>query len=133
MKLMALLMLAQAVIAATSPQPKKVLLDQDAYPEAARDAGVEGDIAFDLAIDAKGVITGCTGPRAPISPSILLPMPARWPGPIGGSCRHAMRLARKCRAPCTMQSPSAFPGAAHRPMGRRSACFSRPPGDRPAP
>ena len=34
MKLMALLMLAQAVIAATSPQPKKVLLDQDAYPEA---------------------------------------------------------------------------------------------------
>ena len=60
MKLMALLMLAQAVIAATSPQPKKVILDQDAYPEAARDAGVEGDIAFDLAIDAKGVITGCT-------------------------------------------------------------------------
>ena len=60
MKLMALLMLAQAVIAPTSPQPKKVILDQDAYPEAARDAGVEGDIAFDLAIDAKGVITGCT-------------------------------------------------------------------------
>ena len=60
MKLMALLMLAQALIAATPPQPKKVILDQDAYPEAARDAGVEGDIAFDLAIDAKGVITGCT-------------------------------------------------------------------------
>jgi hypothetical protein len=38
------------VIAATAPQPKKVILDQDAYPEAARDAGVEGDIAFDLAI-----------------------------------------------------------------------------------
>ena len=60
MKLMALLMLAQAVIATTPPQPKKVILGQDAYPEAARDAGVEGDIAFDLAIDAKGVITGCT-------------------------------------------------------------------------
>jgi len=58
MKLMALLMLAQAVIAATPPQPKKLILDQDAYPEAARNAGVEGDIAFDLAIDAKGVITG---------------------------------------------------------------------------
>ena len=60
MKLMALLMLAQAVIAATPPQPKKVILDSEAYPEAARNAGVEGDIAFDLAIDAKGVITGCT-------------------------------------------------------------------------
>ena len=71
MKLMALLMLAQAVIAATSPQPKKVILDQDAYPEAARDAGVEGDIAFDLAIDAKGVITGCTVTKGADHPSNL--------------------------------------------------------------
>ncbi len=71
MKLMALLMLAQAVIAATPPQPKKLILDQDAYPEAARNAGVEGDIAFDLAIDAKGVITGCTVTKGADHPSNL--------------------------------------------------------------
>jgi hypothetical protein len=65
------LLIAQAVIAATPPQPKKVILDQDAYPEAARDAGVKGDIAFDPAIDAKGVITGCTVTAGADQPSNL--------------------------------------------------------------
>ena len=129
MKLMALLMLAQAVIAATPPQPKKVILDSEAYPEAARNAGVEGDIAFDLAIDAKGVITGCTVTKGADQPFNL----AADACALASSCRHAMRLARKCRAACIIPSPSAFPFAARRPMGRRSACFSRPPGDRPAP
>lgn len=49
---------ALLLIAATPPQPKKMILDSEAYTEAASNAGVEGDIAIDLAIDAKGLVTG---------------------------------------------------------------------------
>ena len=112
MKLMALLMLAQAVIAPTSPQPKKVILDQDAYPEAARDAGVEGDIAFDLAIDAKGVITGCTVTKGADQPFNLaadacalaranwkfLPARAEAGKKVPGTVHYAIafRISRRC-------------------------------------
>ncbi len=115
MKLMALLMLAQAVIAATPPQPKKVILDQDAYPEAARDAGVEGDIAFDLAIDAKGVITGCTVTKGADHPSNLaadacalakanwkfLPARAEAGKKVPGTVHYAIafRISRRCPPP----------------------------------
>ena len=115
MKLMALLMLAQAVIAATPPQPKKVILDQDAYPEAARDAGVEGDIAFDLAIDAKGVITGCTVTKGADHPSNLAAdacalakanwkfLPARDEAgkKVPGTVHYAIafRISRRCPPP----------------------------------
>lgn len=129
----ALLLMAPVLIAATPPQPKQVILDSEAYPEAARNAGVEGDIAFDLAIDAKGVVTGCTVTKGADLPA----------GLAADACALARAnwkflpardaAGKKCRAACIMPSPSAFPGAAHRPMGRRSACFSRPPGDRPAP
>jgi TonB family protein len=71
MTLLALLMLAQSVIAAAPPQPKKVILDADAYPESARDAGVEGDVAFDLTIDAKGLVTGCTVTKGATLPAGL--------------------------------------------------------------
>lgn len=60
--LMAPLLLAAAPaapIAPTPPLPKKVDLGPDAYPDAAREAGLEGDIGFDLQIDAKGVVTAC--------------------------------------------------------------------------
>ena len=115
MKLMALLMLAQAVIAATPPQPKKLILDQDAYPEAARDAGVEGDIAFDLAIDAKGVITGCTVTKGADHPSNLaadacalakanwkfLPARAEAGKKVPGTVHYAIafRISRRCPPP----------------------------------
>ncbi|WP_303812877.1 TonB family protein [Sandarakinorhabdus limnophila] len=115
MKLMALLMLAQAVIAPTSPQPKKVILDQDAYPEAARDAGVEGDIAFDLAIDAKGVITGCTVTKGADQPFNLaadacalaranwkfLPARAEAGKKVPGTVHYAIafRISRRCPPP----------------------------------
>jgi len=115
MKLMALLMLAQAVIAATPPQPKKVILDQDAYPEAARNAGVEGDIAFDLAIDAKGVITGCTVTKGADHPSNLAAdacalakanwkfLPARDEAgkKVPGTVHYAIafRISRRCPPP----------------------------------
>lgn len=115
MKLMALLMLAQAVIAATPPQPKKLILDQDAYPEAARDAGVEGDIAFDLAIDAKGVITGCTVTKGADHPSNLAAdacalakanwkfLPARDEAgkKVPGTVHYAIafRISRRCPPP----------------------------------
>ena len=115
MKLMALLMLAQAVIAPTSPQPKKVILDQDAYPEAARDAGVEGDIAFDLAIDAKGGITGCTVTKGADQPSNLsadacalaranwkfLPARAEAGKKVPGTVHYAIafRISRRCPPP----------------------------------
>jgi len=115
MKLMALLMLAQAVIAATPPQPKKLILDQDAYPEAARNAGVEGDIAFDLAIDAKGVITGCTVTKGTDQPSNLAAdacalaranwkfLPARDEAgkKVPGTVHYAIafRISRRCPPP----------------------------------
>jgi|LauGreDrversion2_6_1035139.scaffolds.fasta_scaffold184986_2 protein TonB len=115
MKLMALLMLAQAVIAATPPQPKKLILDQDAYPEAARNAGVEGDIAFDLAIDAKGVITGCTVTKGADHPSNLAAdacalakanwkfLPARDEAgkKVPGTVHYAIafRISRRCPPP----------------------------------
>ena len=115
MKLRALLMLAQAVIAPTSPQPKKVILDQDAYPEAARDAGVEGDIAFDLAIDAKGVITGCTVTKGADQPFNLAAdacalaranwrvLPARDEAgkKVPGTVHYAIafRISRRCPPP----------------------------------
>jgi len=115
MKLMALLMLAQAVIAATPPQPKKLILDQDAYPEAARNAGVEGDIAFDLAIDAKGVITGCTVTKGADHPSNLAAdacalaranwkfLPARDEASkkVPGTVHYAIafRISRRCPPP----------------------------------
>ncbi|WP_313669168.1 energy transducer TonB [Sandarakinorhabdus sp.] len=67
----ALLLMAPVLIAATPPQPKQVILDSEAYPEAARNAGVEGDIAFDLAIDAKGVVTGCTATKGADLPAGL--------------------------------------------------------------
>lgn len=114
MKLMALLM-AQAVITAAPPQPKKVILDQDAYPEAARDAGVEGDIAFDLAIDAKGVITGCTVTKGADQPFNLAAdacalakanwkfLPARDGAgkKVPGSVHYAIafRISRRCPPP----------------------------------
>ena len=115
MKLMALLMLAQALIAATPPQPKKLILDQDAYPEAARNAGVEGDIAFDLAIDAKGVITGCTVTKGADHPSNLAAdacalakanwkfLPARDEAgkKVPGTVHYAIafRISRRCPPP----------------------------------
>lgn len=115
MKLMALLMLAQAVIAATPPQPKKLILDQDAYPEAARNAGVEGDIAFDLAIDAKGIITGCTVTKGADHPSNLAAdacalakanwkfLPARDEAgkKVPGTVHYAIafRISRRCPPP----------------------------------
>ena len=115
MKLMALLMLAQAVMAATPPQPKKLILDQDAYPEAARNAGVEGDIAFDLAIDAKGVITGCTVTKGADHPSNLAAdacalaranwkfLPARDEAgkKVPGTVHYAIafRISRRCPPP----------------------------------
>lgn len=115
MKLMALLMLAQAVIAATPPQPKKLILDQEAYPEAARNAGVEGDIAFDLAIDAKGVITGCTVTKGADHPSNLAAdacalakanwkfLPARDEAgkKVPGTVHYAIafRISRRCPPP----------------------------------
>lgn len=58
MKRAALLLIATALIAATPPQPKKMILDSEACTKAASNAGVEGDIAFDLATDAKGLVTG---------------------------------------------------------------------------
>ncbi|WP_310474498.1 TonB family protein [Sandarakinorhabdus sp.] len=81
MKRAALLLMTPALIAANlsaapqsapiPPQPKKVVLDADAYPEAARDAGVEGDIAFDLDIDAQGMVTGCKVTKGADQPSGL--------------------------------------------------------------
>ena len=115
MKLMAFLMLAQAVIAATPPQPKKVILDSEAYPEAARNAGVEGDIAFDLAIDAKGAITGCTVTKGADQPANLAAdacalaranwkfLPARDGAgkKVPGSVHYevAFRISRRCPPP----------------------------------
>lgn len=53
------LLLAGSPQPATPPQPLKMLLTAADYPEAAREAGVEGDVAFDLLIDEKGKVTGC--------------------------------------------------------------------------
>ena len=50
---------APLLLAAAPPQPAKLMISEADYPEAARNAGVEGDVAFDLLIDAKGKVTGC--------------------------------------------------------------------------
>lgn len=47
------------LVAASPPKPAKVPISEADYPEAASNAGVEGDVRFDLAIDAKGKVTGC--------------------------------------------------------------------------
>jgi periplasmic protein TonB len=111
MNRMALLLLAPALIAATPPQPKKVVLDQEFYPETARDAGVEGDIAFDLAIDAKGAVTGCTVTSGADQPARLAAdacalamgwkfQPARDDAgqKVPGTVRYAIafRISRRC-------------------------------------
>lgn len=115
MKIFALLMLAQAAITAAPPQPKKVILDSEAFPEAARNAGVEGDIAFDLAIDAKGVITGCTVTKGADLPAGLAAdacalaranwrfLPARDAAgkKVPGTVHYAIafRISRRCPPP----------------------------------
>ena len=55
----AVLALVPLLLAATAPQPARVTISEADYPEAARTAGVEGDVAFDLLIDEKGRVTGC--------------------------------------------------------------------------
>lgn len=52
--------LALFLLAASPPLPKNVKIGADDYPEAARAAGVEGDVRFTLAIDAKGRVSDCT-------------------------------------------------------------------------
>ena len=52
-------LMAPLLVAAIAPLPAKVAISDADYPEAARNAGVEGDVAFDLLIDAKGKVTGC--------------------------------------------------------------------------
>jgi periplasmic protein TonB len=47
------------LLAASPPVPNKMLISEADYPEAARNAGVEGDVAFDVLIDEKGKVTGC--------------------------------------------------------------------------
>ena len=54
------LMLAPLLLAATPPQPKKIALTPEDYPEAATNVGAEGDVGIRLSIDAKGAITSCT-------------------------------------------------------------------------
>lgn len=51
--------LALLLIAASPPLPKNVKIGAEDYPEAAREAGVEGDVRFTLAIDAKGRVSDC--------------------------------------------------------------------------
>lgn len=53
------LLLPAPLLGATPPQPAKVMISEADYPEAARQAGVEGDVAFDVLIDAKGKVTAC--------------------------------------------------------------------------
>jgi TonB family protein len=58
---MPLLMAASPpLLAASPPTPKTIMLDAADYPEAASEAGVEGDVRFELDIDAKGKVSGCT-------------------------------------------------------------------------
>lgn len=45
--------------AASPPLPRTVVISEDDYPEAARQAGVEGDVEFDLMVDAKGNNSAC--------------------------------------------------------------------------
>ncbi|WP_017666841.1 energy transducer TonB [Sandarakinorhabdus sp. AAP62] len=54
------LILAPMLLAASPPQPRKIAIPVEDYPEAAASVGAEGDVGLDLAIDAKGVVTGCT-------------------------------------------------------------------------
>ena len=54
-----LLALTPLLLAATPPQPRAVQISDVDYPDAAREAGVEGDVSFDLLIDAKGKVSGC--------------------------------------------------------------------------
>lgn len=56
----AVLMLVPLLLAATPPQPKRIALTPEDYPEAATNMGAEGDVGIRLAIDARGAITGCT-------------------------------------------------------------------------
>lgn len=56
----ALLALAPLLLAASPPAPRVVKIDAADYPAAAAEAGVEGNVRFDLEIDAKGKVAGCT-------------------------------------------------------------------------
>lgn len=55
-----LLALAPLLLAASPPTATRVMISDSVYPDAAREAGVEGDVAFELAIDDKGKVAGCT-------------------------------------------------------------------------
>lgn len=55
-----LLPLLPLLLAASPPLPRVVMVSESDYPKAARQAGVEGDVRFDLLIDAKGKPSGCT-------------------------------------------------------------------------
>ncbi|WP_372918485.1 TonB family protein [Sandarakinorhabdus sp.] len=104
-----------APAAPTPPLPKKVDLGPDAYPETARNAGVEGDIAIELQIDGKGVVTGCDVTKGAELPSELAAgtcalakanwrfLPARGaagqnvPGRV--TYAIAFRISRRCPPP----------------------------------
>lgn len=110
-----LLALSPLLLAATPPQPTRVPITERDYPEAAREAGVEGDVAFDLLIDAKGKVTGCEVTAGADVPSGLAAGTcavalARWrfaPArddagqKVAGRTSHAIawRIARRCPPP----------------------------------
>jgi TonB family protein len=48
------------LVAASPPLPRTPGFGFQDYPEAARLAGVEGDVRFDLVIDEKGKVASCT-------------------------------------------------------------------------
>lgn len=59
MLLLAPLLLAASPPAPGPPIPRNITLAADDYPEAASAAGVEGDVRFEVDIDAKGKVSGC--------------------------------------------------------------------------
>ena len=75
------LLLVPLLMAATPPQPSKVMISDADYPEAARMAGLEGDVAFDVLVDEKGKVTGCEVTRGANLP--------------GGLAADSCALARK--------------------------------------
>jgi hypothetical protein len=69
------------LLAASPPVPREFATGEKTYPEAARKAGVEGDVRFDLLIDAYGRPRSCT-----VTAGADLPA-----GLAAGTCAFAMK------------------------------------------
>ena len=110
-----LLLLAPLLLAASPPLATKVMISDADYPEAARMAGVEGDVAFDVLVDEKGKVTGCD-----VTAGANLP---------GGLAAESCAMARKHwrYAPARDDAGQKVPGRVHYAIAWRITGRCPPP------